>query len=147
MGTKLDRIKEMSASKPKMEFTSIYHMINEELLRECHKETDGRKATGVDDVTKSEYESNLEENLKTLVERLKTKGYKPQPSKRVYIPKANGKLRPIGMAAYEDKLVASALSKILMAIYEPKFCDSMLEILCVPVRIERGCCHGVSIRS
>jgi len=125
MATKLDRIKEMSASNPKMEFTSLYHLINEGLLRECHKEMDGNKATGVDDVTKSEYESNLEENLKNLVERLKTKGYKPQPSLRVYIPKANGKLRPIGMAAYEDKLVQSALSKILMAVYEPKFCDSL----------------------
>jgi len=108
-----------------MVFTSLYHLINEELLRECHRELDGRKATGVDRVTKAEYEADLDGNLKDLVDRLKKKGYKPQPSLRVYIPKANGKLRPLGMAAYEDKLVQSALGKILTAVYEPKLHPSM----------------------
>ena len=98
MATKLDRISEMSASNPKMVFTSLYHLINEDLLRECHRELNGRKATGVDNVTKAEYEANLDENLKYLVERLKQKNYKPQPSLRVYIPKVNGKLRPLGIA-------------------------------------------------
>jgi len=125
MGTKPDRIGEMSANNPKMVFTSLYHLINEDLLRECHKEMDGKKAAGVDSMTKAEYEVGLDEKLKDLVERLKNKSYKPQPSLRVYIPKANGKLRPLGMAAYEDKLVQSALSRILMAVYEPKFTDSM----------------------
>ena len=125
MATKLDRIEEMSANNPRLVFTSLYHLINEELLRECHKEMDGRKATGVDKVTKAEYEANLDGNLSDLVERLKRKSYKPQPSLRVFIPKANGKLRPIGMAAYEDKLVQAALGKVLMAVYEPKFRDSM----------------------
>ena len=126
MGTKLDRIEEMSASNPKTVFTSLYHLINEELLRKCHKEMDGKKATGVDSVTKAEYEENLDANLKALVERLKKKNYKPQPSLRVYIPKGSGgKLRPIGMAAYEDKLVQSALGRVLMAVYEPKFHNSM----------------------
>jgi group II intron reverse transcriptase/maturase len=125
MGTKLDRIREMSATDPKTVFTSVYHLINEELLRECHKAMDGKKATGVDNVTKAEYEANLDENLRNLVERLKRKNYKPQPSLRVYIPKVNGKMRPLGMAAYEDKLVQSALGRVLMAVYEPKFHDSM----------------------
>ena len=125
MATKLDRIKEMSANNPGMVFTSLYHLINEELLRECHKEMDGDKATGVDNVTKDEYEENLDGNLKDLVERLKRKNYKPQPSLRVYIPKASGKTRPIGIAAYEEKLVQSALGKVLMAVYEPKFHNSM----------------------
>jgi group II intron reverse transcriptase/maturase len=125
MVTKLDRIKEMSAKNPKMVFTSLYHLINEDLLKVCHKEMDGKKATGVDSVTKEEYEANLDENLKDLVERLKKKSYKPQPSLRVYIPKDNVKLRPIGIAAYEDKLVQAALGKVLMAVYEPKFHDSI----------------------
>ena len=125
MGTKLDRIRELSASNPKMVFTSLYHLINEEMLRECHKELDGNKATGVDNVTKAEYEANLDENLKDMVNRLKRKSYKPQPSLRVFIPKINGKLRPLGMAAYEDKIVQSALGRVLMAVYEPKFRDSM----------------------
>ena len=115
----------MSASNPKMVFTSLYHMINENLLRICHKELDGKKATGVDNVTKDEYEVKLDENLKDLVERLKRKSYKPKPSLRVYIPKINGKTRPLGMAAYEDKLVQSALGRIQMAVYEPKFRNSM----------------------
>jgi group II intron reverse transcriptase/maturase len=125
MATKLDRIREQSASNPKRVFTSLYHLINTDLLRECHKDLDGRKATGVDNITKAEYETNLEENLKGLVERLKRKSYKPQPSVRVYITKVNGKMRPLGMAAYEDKLVQSALGRILMAVYEPKFLNSM----------------------
>jgi len=136
MATKLGRIREMSASNPKMVFTSLYHLINAELLRECHKEMDGKKATGVDDVTKAEYEVNLDEKLENLVERLKQKSYKPQPSLRVYIPKINGKLRPLGMAAYEDKLVQAALGKVLMAVYEPKFHESMYGF-----RPNRGC-HG-----
>jgi group II intron reverse transcriptase/maturase len=125
MATKLDRISELSARNPKMVFTSLYHLINEELLRECHQELDGKKATGVDNITKAEYEAKLDENIKDLVERLKRKSYKPQPSLRVYIPKVNGKMRPLGMAAYEDKLVQAALGRILMAVYEPKFRNSM----------------------
>ena len=125
MGTKLDRIREMSATNPTMVFTSLYHLINVELLRQCHKELDGKKATGVDKVTKAEYEVNLDENLKDLVNRLKRKSYKPQASLRVYIPKIGGKFRPLGMAAYEDKLVQSALGRILMAVHEPKFRNSM----------------------
>jgi group II intron reverse transcriptase/maturase len=125
METKLNRIREKSVNNPAMVFTSLYHLINEELLRQCHQEIDGRKATGVDNITKAEYEVNLDENIRGLVDRLKRKQYKPQPSLRVYIPKVNGKLRPLGMAAYEDKLVQSALGRILMAVYEPKFRNSM----------------------
>lgn len=125
MATKLARISELSANNPNMVFTSLYHLINEELLRECHKDLDGKKATGVDGVSKAEYEANLDENLNALVERLKRKNYKPQPSLRVFIPKVNGKMRPLGIAAYEDKLVQSALGRVLMAVYEPKFCSNM----------------------
>ena len=125
MGTKLDRISELSVKNPQMKFSSLYHLLNEELLRECHKELDGKKATGVDKVTKAEYEINLGERLKNLVERLKKKSYKPQPSLRIYIPKVNGKLRPLGIGAYEDKLVQSALKRILEAVYEPKFRSNM----------------------
>jgi len=125
MATKLDRIREMSATNPTMVFTSLYHLINVDMLRLCHEEMDGRKATGVDNVTKTEYGANLDGNLQNLVDRLKRKNYKPQPSLRVYIPKVNGKMRPLGMAAYEDKLVQAALSRILMAVYEPKFRSSM----------------------
>ena len=125
METKLGRIADKSAHEARPEFTSLYHLLNEEMLLKCHKELSGKKAVGVDKVTKEEYSQNLEENIKSLVLRLKNKSYKPQPVKRVYIPKANGKKRPLGIAAYEDKIVQLGLKKILEAVYEPKFQENM----------------------
>ena len=77
MGTKLERIAEISASSKKPVFTSLYHLINAELLKQCHKELDGKKAVGVDKVTKEEYERNLDKNIQDLVRRLKQKSFKP----------------------------------------------------------------------
>lgn len=125
MGTKLERIRELAAQNPKMVFTSLYHLIDADLLKQCHREMSGRKATGVDRVTKDAYETKLEENLRDLVTRLKEKNYRPQPSLRIYIPKANGKRRPLGIAAYEDKLVQDALSRVLSAVFEGRLHDSM----------------------
>ena len=125
METKLARIADKSRNEKRPIFTSLYHLINEELLKECHKELDGSKAVGIDNVSKKEYAENLDENIKDLVKRLKNKAYKPAPSLRVYIPKGNGKMRPLGISIYEDKIVQLALKKILEAIYEPKFQDNM----------------------
>lgn len=138
METKLERIAEISASSPRPEFTSLYHLINKEMLLQCHKELDGSKAVGMDEITKKEYERNLEQNIDDLVERLKRKSYKPQPSIRVYIPKSNGKLRPLGIACYEDKIVQLALKKILEAIYEPRFLNCMYGF-----RPNRGCHNAI----
>ena len=125
METKLGRIASKSANTKRPEFTSLYHLINKEMLMQCHRELDGSKAVGIDEVTKREYNENLESNIESLVDRLKRKAYKPQPSLRVYIPKSNGKMRPLGIACYEDKIVQLALKKILEAIYEPKFLNCM----------------------
>ena len=125
MGTKLERIADKSAHEARPIFTSLYHLLNEELLLQCHKELDGRKAVGVDGVTKEEYGLNLRENIRNLVHRLKNKAYKTKPMLRVYIPKANGKKRPLGLASYEDKIVQLGLKKILEAVYEPKFAENM----------------------
>lgn len=125
METKLGRIADKSAQEARPIFTSLYHLLNEEMLLKCHKELAGNKAVGVDEVTKEEYSRNLEENIRSLVERLKNKSYKPQPTKRVYIPKVNGGKRPLGIAAYEDKIVQQGLKKILEAVYEPKFQENM----------------------
>ena len=84
---------------------------------------DGNKAVGIDRVTKAKYEVNLEENISNLAKRLKNKSYKPLPSLRVFIPKGNGKMRPLGISAYEDKIVQLAVKKILEAIYEPRFLE------------------------
>ena len=125
METKLVRIAEISATTKHPIFTSVYHLINEDMLKQCHKELDGSKAVGIDKVTKDEYGKNLDRNIKDLVQRLKNKSFKPLPSLRVYIPKANGKKRPLGIASYEDKIVQMAVKKILGAIYEPRFLNCM----------------------
>ena len=124
METKLARIAEIAKAKPKEVFTSLYHYLNKEMLFQCHNELNAEKAAGVDAVTKEEYARNLEENISKLVERLKKHSYKPQPVRRVYIPKDSGKeQRPLGIPAYEDKIVQLGLKKILQAIYEADFLD------------------------
>lgn len=125
MGTKLERIREMVAERPKMVFTSLYHLIDSDMLKQCHKEMNGKKAVGVDKVTKDAYEMKLEANVNDLVTRLRNKNYRPKPSLRKYIPKANGKIRPLGIAAYEDKLVQDALRRVLGAVFEGRFRNSM----------------------
>ena len=109
-----------------MVFTSVYHLINEELLRQCHEEMDGKKAVGIDGVSKEDYGANLEENLKDLVERLKRKAYVPKPARRVEIEKDNGKKRPLSIYCYEDKLVQDAVKRLLEAVFEPHFYNEMM---------------------
>ena len=118
MDTKLARISQLSRENPDMVFTSIGHLIDKELLLQCHAEMDGDKAVGIDGVTKEEYGKNLNENLDDLVARLKRKAYKPKPARRVEIPKDNGKMRPLSIYCYEDKLVQEALKEILEAVYQ-----------------------------
>ena len=126
METKLARISQLSKENPDMVFTSIGHLLNKKLLKSCHEKMDGKKAVGIDGVTKEEYGKNLEQNLTELVERLKNKSYKPQPARRVEIPKENGKTRPLSIYCYEDKLVQEALRRILEAVYEPLFYEEMM---------------------
>ena len=125
MDTKLARIAQISREKPKEVFTSVYHLLNEELLMICHNELDGKKATGLDGITKAEYEENLEENIKELAKEIQNMSFVPSPAKRIYIPKINGKLRGLAIANYEDKIVQLAMKKIIEAIYEPKFPNCM----------------------
>ena len=134
MGTKLERISQLSSENPDMVFSSIGHLINKELLRQCHEEMDGDKAVGIDGVTKENYGMELDENLDRLVERLKNRAYKPQPARRVEIPKDNGKTRPLSIYCYEDKLVQDALKRVLEAVFEPHFYDEMMGF-----RPNRGC--------
>ena len=96
--------------------------IDVELLRSIHRGMKKNKASGTDEVTKEDYEVKLEENLTNLVERLKNGTYRPNPSRRVYIPKdGSKKMRPLGISCYEDKLVENVVAQILMMVYEPKF--------------------------
>ena len=102
METKLERISQLSSEHPDMVFTSLGHLINETLLKECHEQMDGRKAVGIDGITKEDYNRDLEKNLRELTERLKKKSYRPKPARRVEIPKENGKTRPLSIYCYED---------------------------------------------
>ena len=138
MGTKLERIAEISAQSKRPNFTNLYHFINVDLLKQCHKELDGKKAVGIDEVTKEKYSEALDSNIEDLVLRLKNKAYKPLPTRRVFIPKQNGKLRPLGIVSYEDKIVQLALKKVLEAVYEPRFLNCMYGF-----RPKRGCHEAV----
>ena len=103
--------------------TNIIHLVNKQSLYREHTEQDPRKAKGVDGETKATYAQNLSENLDNLIARMKSYQYHPQPVRRTYIPKLNGKLRPLGIPSYEDKLVQGVMSKILNEIYEQIFLD------------------------
>lgn len=126
METKLERISQLSRENPNMVFTSIGHLINKEMLKSCHEEMDEDKAVGIDGITKEEYSRNLDQNLESLVERIKKKSYKPKPARLVEIPKDNGKMRPLSIYSYEDKLVQEALRRLLEAVFEPCLYDEMI---------------------
>ena len=135
VGTQLQRIAEKARREPKFQFTSLFHLMNEELLRECFAGLRGDAAAGIDQITKEEYGNNLKDNLEKLVGRLHQMSYIPQPVRRVYIPKVGSdKLRPLGIPALEDKLVQSGLVKILESIYEEDFIDDSYGF-----RSNRGC--------
>lgn len=141
METKLERIAEVARAKPKEKFTSLIHLINKETLIQCHNEMKAKKSSGIDNITKEMYDDNLEENVINLTVRMKRQAYKPQPCKRVYIPKPGmDTKRPLGLPAYEDKLVQSALSKILNAIYEEDFLECSFGF-----RPNRGCHDAIKL--
>ena len=98
--------------------------VNYDSILEQHKRQIKGKATGIDEIDKSEYEENLKENIEELIQEMKMFKYRPEPVKRVYIPKTgSNKLRPLGIPAYRDKLVQGVFAKILNAIYENIFLD------------------------
>ena len=122
VATKLHRIAEKARKEPLFQFTSLYHLMNEELLRECFKRLRSDAAAGIDRVTKGMYAENLDANLTDLIGRLHRMAYKPQPVRRKYIPKpGSDEQRPLGIPALEDKLVQSGLVRILDAVYEQDF--------------------------
>ena len=100
----------------------IMKYVNQEALIEQHKKQGKNKATGIDNISKMDYEENLEENTEKLINKMKIMAYKPQEVKRVYIPKTGSKeLRPLGIPAYEDRLVQGAMTDVLNEIYENIF--------------------------
>src|SRR6476620_10771830 len=117
----LDRIRKVAKERKKEKFTALFHHLSLDLLEQAFFDLKDNAAPGVDGVTWSDYEANLERNLEDLFSRLHRGAYRAMPSRRVYIPKPDGRQRPLAVAALEDKLVQRATAAILNAIYEEDF--------------------------
>ncbi|HAU1184318.1 TPA: group II intron reverse transcriptase/maturase [Legionella pneumophila] len=119
--TKLECIGKRAKYRQDTVFNNIGHVVDLDLLRECYQELEGRKAAGIDGMTKEAYGKELEGNLQDLLGRIRRHAYKPQASRIVEIPKEAGSTRPLAISCFEDKIVQLAVSKILTVIYEPLF--------------------------
>ena len=123
MSPKRLKVVERAKREPEGRFHSLAHLIDVSALMRADKRMRNDAAVGVDGVTKEQYGQALEDNLRSQHERLVSKQYRHQPIRRVHIPKERGKTRPIGISAYEDKLVQDALREVLEAIYEQDFLE------------------------
>jgi len=123
MSPKLAKVAELARKDPQLRLRALAHVIDEAALAHAFHRLRKDAAVGVDGITKERYDENAAENIRSLHERMKTQRYRHQPIRRVYIPKANGKKRPLGISCIEDKIVQSALTEVLTAIYEPVFMD------------------------
>lgn len=119
--TGLQRVRRTAKEKKQERFTSLLHHVTVDLLRESFLSLKKRAAAGVDGVTWKDYEQGLEERLVDLHGRVHRGGYRAQPSRRIYIPKPDGRQRPLGIAALEDKIVQQAVVTVLNEIYEADF--------------------------
>lgn len=101
------------------------HHFTTDALRECYQELNGKKALGTDGISKEKYGEDLEDNLASLVGRLKSLAYRPRPVRQVQIPKEgkSGATRPLGISNFEDKLIQKMVQRTLESIYEPLFLD------------------------
>lgn len=123
MPTSLQAIANKARKSRKHRFQNLYHLLNRVNLKTCFFELKKNAAPGVDNIDWQTYEANLEENLRNLNARLRDGSYRARPIRRKYIPKSNGKLRPLGIPCLEDKIVQRAVAHILEAIYEQDFLD------------------------
>jgi group II intron reverse transcriptase/maturase len=117
----LDRVRQVAKGDRNVRFTALLHHVDVESLRSAFWALKRQAAPGVDGVTWLAYERDLEANLGDLHDRLHRGAYRPKPSRRVFIPKADGRQRPLGIATVEDKIVQSAVVAVLNAIYEADF--------------------------
>jgi group II intron reverse transcriptase/maturase len=123
VSTRLVQIAELARRAPEMVITTLAHHIDLAWMYEAYRRTRKSGAAGVDGVTPAEYQEDLRANLETLLNRLKTGEYKAPPVRRVHIPKAGGKTRPIGIPTFEDKVLQRAVAMVLEAVYEQDFLD------------------------
>src|SRR5580704_10145922 len=118
----LDRVRKAARHRKKEQFTSLLHHMNVDLLRTAFYALKRKAAPGVDGMMWADYGADLEPRLEDLHGRVHRGAYRPRPSRRTYIPKADGKQRPLAIAALEDKIVQGATVILLNAIYEGDFC-------------------------
>jgi RNA-directed DNA polymerase len=119
----LDRIRKAARGDKTLRLNNLMHHVTVDLLRESYHALKHDAAAGVDGVTWNQYGEGLEARLADLHERAQSGRYRPKPSKRTYIPKADGRQRPIGIAALEDKVLQRAVSQVLGAIWEEDFAN------------------------
>lgn len=120
MSNEIIRISNIARQHQKVD--TVMYALNEKNLKQSARKIAGNKAVGIDNVTKKEYVENLDSNIKELIENMKKMAYKPKAVRRVYIPKPGSeKKRPLGIPAFEDKIVQDIMTQILNAIYEPMF--------------------------
>ena len=117
----LDRVRRVAAKDKQVRFTALLHHVDVERLRAAYWALNPKAATGVDGVTWQDYGQDLEDNLRDLHARVHRGAYRASPSRRAYIPKPDGRLRPLGISALEDKLLQRAVVEVLNAIYEADF--------------------------
>src|SRR5208337_2000353 len=117
----LERVRQAARTRKKERFTALFHYVNVELLKAAYYWLKRKAAPGIDGVTWKGYEQNLEANLVDLHTRVQRGTYQALPSRRKYIPKPDGRQRPLGIAALEDKIVQRAVVEVLNAIYEEDF--------------------------
>src|SRR6516162_3851018 len=117
----LERIRKVAKERKKERFTALLHHISIDLLEEAFYELNEDAASGVDQLTWTAYEADLERKLEDLHDRVHRGAYRALPSRRVYIPKPDGRQRPLAVAALEDKIVQRAVVALLNAIYEEDF--------------------------
>lgn len=123
MSPQLLKVAERARREPEARFHSLAHLIDEAALGRAYSRLRANAAVGVDGVSKEMYGRSLEANLQDLHRRMRDKCYRHQPIRRVYIPKPNGKKRPLGISAFEDKVVQGAIREVLEAVYEQDFLD------------------------
>ena len=121
LSTKRQRIAELARTKAGAVLSTLHHVIDLEWIREAYRLTRKDGAPGIDGVTAAAYEANLEANLSALLERIKSGRYVAPPVRRVYIPKADGSERPLGIPTLEDKVAQRAIVMVLEPIYEADF--------------------------
>jgi RNA-directed DNA polymerase len=117
----LDRVRQVALKDRDTRFTALLHHVTVERLREAYRAIRPDAAPGIDGVTWRDYGQDLEENLRDLHARVHRGAYRARPTRRAYIPKADGRLRPLGVAALEDKILQRALVEVLNAVYESDF--------------------------